>query len=100
MKLYTGDRLISTTEAASCVSHRASVAGRKGWLAYPVRREKVQRGHNSIVLDEGNSGAFFGEGGRFILARLACDIFLSAPASRPPPVHGIRWAGRRSRFLR
>lgn len=47
---------------------RAKIAGRKGWLAYPVRREEVQRGHNSVVLDE-EIKAVLDEGGQFILAR-------------------------------
>lgn len=50
MKLYTGDRIIDHRGRELCLSHRASVAGRKGWLAYPVRREKVQRGHNAVFV--------------------------------------------------
>ena len=44
------------------------VGGRPGWLAYPVRREKLQRGHNAVVLDE-EIKAVLDEGGQFILAR-------------------------------
>ena len=68
MKLYAGDRVIDHRGRELCLSHRASVAGRKGWLAYPVKREKVQRGHNSVVLDEEIRGVLE-EGGQFILAR-------------------------------
>lgn len=68
MKLYTGDRIIDHRGRELCLSHRASVAGRKGWLAYPVRREKVQRGHNAVVLDEKIMGVL-DEDGQFILTR-------------------------------
>lgn len=68
MKLYAGDRIIDNRGRELCLAHRAKVAGRPGWLAYPVKREKVQRGHNSIVLDEEIRGVL-GEGGQFILAR-------------------------------
>ena len=68
MKLYTGDHVIDHRCRELCLSHRASVAGRKGWLAYPVRREKVQRGHNAVVLDSEIS-AVVSESGQFILAR-------------------------------
>lgn len=68
MKLYAGDRVIDNRGRELCLRHRASVAGRKGWLAYPVRREKVQRGHNAVVLDEEIRGVL-GEVGQFILAR-------------------------------
>ena len=70
MKLYTGDHIIDHRGRELCLSHRAKIAGRKGWLAYPVRREKVQRGYNAVVLDEEIRGVL-GEGGQFILARLA-----------------------------
>lgn len=46
---------------------RAKIAGRKGWLAYPVRREKVQRGHNAVVLDSEIRAVI--EDGQFVLAR-------------------------------
>ena len=68
MKLYTGDRIIDHRGRELCLLHRASVAGRKGWLVYPVRREKVQRGHNAVVLDE-EIRAVVGDNGQFILAR-------------------------------
>lgn len=67
MKLYTGDRVIDHRGRELCLSHRASVAGRKGWLAYPVQREKVQRGHNAVVLDDEIRAVI--EDGQFILAR-------------------------------
>ena len=67
MKLYTGDRIIDHRGRELCLSHRASVAGRKGWLAYPVQREKVQRGHNAVVLDTEIRAVI--EDGQFILAR-------------------------------
>ena len=68
MKLYTGDRVIDVRGRELCLASRAKVAGRKGWLAYPVRRKKVQRGHNAVVLDEEIRGVL-GEDGQFILAR-------------------------------
>lgn len=68
MKLYTGDRVIDNRGRELCLCHRASVAGRPGWLAYPVRREKVQRGYNAVVLDT-EIRAVVGEGGQFLLAR-------------------------------
>ena len=68
MKFYTGDRVIDNRGRELCLCHSASVAGRKSWLAYPMRREKVQRGHNAVVLDEEIRGVL-GEGGQFLLAR-------------------------------
>ena len=68
MKLYVGDRVIDHRGRELCLSHRAKSAGRKGWLAYPVRLEKVQRGHNSVVLDT-EIRAVVGDNGQFILAR-------------------------------
>ena len=68
MKLYTGDRIIDHRGRELCLSHRASVAGRKGWLAYPMRREEVQRGHNAVVLDS-EIRAVVGDNGQFILTR-------------------------------
>ena len=68
MKLYTGDHVIDHRGRELCLSHRASVAGRKGWLAYPVRGEEVQRGLNAVVLDE-EIRAVLGEGGQFLLTR-------------------------------
>ena len=68
MKLYTGDRVIDNRGRELCLCHRASVAGRKGWLASPVRREKVQRGHNAVVLDS-EIRAVVGDNGQFVLAR-------------------------------
>ena len=68
MKLYAGDRVIDHRGRELCLSHRASVAGRKGWrLAYPVRREEVQRGHNAVVLDSEIRSVI--EDGQFVLAR-------------------------------
>ena len=68
MKLYTGDRIIDYRGRELCLSHRASVAGRKGWLAYPVKKEEVQRKHNAVVLDCEIKGVL-GDNGQFILAR-------------------------------
>lgn len=68
MKLYAGDRVIDNRGRELCLCHRASVAGRKGWLAYPVRRENVQRGHNAVVLDT-EIRAVVGDNGQFVLAR-------------------------------
>ena len=68
MKLYTGDRVIDHQGRELCLSHRAFVAGRKGWLACPVQKEKVQRGHNAVVLDT-EIRAVVGDNGQFILAR-------------------------------
>ena len=68
MKLYTGDRIIDNRGRELCLSHRAKIAGRKGWLAYPVRRKEVQRGHNAVVLDS-EIRAVVSESGQFILAR-------------------------------
>lgn len=68
VKLYTGDRVIDHRGRELCLSHRASVAGRKGWLAYPVRRDEVQRRHNAVVLDDEIRGVV-GDNGQFILAR-------------------------------
>ena len=68
MKLYTGDRIIDHRGRELCLSHRAKIAGRKGWLAYPVRGEEVQRGHNAVVLDS-EIRAVVSESGQFILAR-------------------------------
>ena len=68
MKLYAGDRVIDHRGRELCLSHRASVAGRKGWLAYPVKQEKVQLGHNAVVLDT-EIRAVVGDNGQFILAR-------------------------------
>ena len=68
MKLYTGDRIIDHRGRELCLSHRASVAGRPGWLAYPVRRDEVQRRHNAVVLDT-EIRAVLSESGQFILAR-------------------------------
>lgn len=67
MKIYTGDRVIDHRGRELYLSHRASVAGRKGWLAYPVQREKVQRGHNAVVLDTEIRAVI--EDGQFLLAR-------------------------------
>ena len=66
MKLYTGDRIIDHRGRELCLSHRASVAGRKGWLAYPMRREEVQ--HDGVVLDS-EIRAVVGDNGQFILTR-------------------------------
>lgn len=68
MKLYTGDRIIDNRGRELCLSHRASVAGRKGWLAYPVRRKEVQLGHNAVVQDS-EIRAVVGDNGQFVLAR-------------------------------
>lgn len=68
MKLYTGDRVIDHRGRELCLSHRAKIAGRPGRLAYPVRREEVQRGHNAVVLDS-EIRAVVGDNGQFILAR-------------------------------
>ena len=68
MKLYTGDHVIDHRGRELCLSHRAKIAGRKGWLAYPVLREKVQRGHNAVVLDT-EIRAVVGDNGQFVLAR-------------------------------
>lgn len=68
MKLYTGDRIIDHRGRELCLSHRAKIAGRKGWIAYPMRREEVQRGHYAVVLDE-EIRAVLGEGGQFLLTR-------------------------------
>ena len=68
MKLYAGDRIIDHRGRELCLSHRASVAGRKGWLAYPVKKEKVQFGHVAVVLNTEIRGVL-DEGGQFIFAR-------------------------------
>ena len=67
MKLYTGDRIIDHRGRELCLSHRAKVAGRRGWFAYPVQKEKVQRKHNAVVLDEEIRAVI--EDGQFLLAR-------------------------------
>ena len=68
MKIYTGYRVIDHRGREPCLSHRAKIAGRKGWLAYPVRREEAQRVHNAVVLDT-EIRAVVGDNGQFILAR-------------------------------
>ena len=68
LKIYAGDRIIDIKGRELCLSHRAKVAGRTGWLAYPVKKEKVQRGHSAVVLDT-EIMAVVGDNGQFILAR-------------------------------
>ena len=68
MKLYAGDRIIDDRGRELCLAHRAKVAGRPGWLAYPVKKEEVQRRHNAVVLDYEIKGVL-GDNGQFILAR-------------------------------
>jgi len=68
MKLYAGDRIIDTRGRELCLAHRAKIAGRRGWFAYPVKREEVQRRHNAIVLDT-EIRAVLSESGQFLLAR-------------------------------
>lgn len=68
LKIYAGDRIIDDKGRELCLSGRAKIAGRSGWLAYPVKKEKVQFGHVAVVLDEEIKGVV-GESGQFILAR-------------------------------
>ena len=62
---------LAACEAAGLKDKAADIAadgvGRKGWLAYPVQREKVQRGHNAVVLDTEIRAVI--EDGQFLLAR-------------------------------
>lgn len=68
MKLYTGDRVIDARGRCLCLAHRAKVAGQKGWIACPVTKEKIRRGHAAVVLDT-EIRAVIGANGQFILAR-------------------------------
>ena len=68
MKIYAGDRIIDNKGRELYLSGRAKIAGRSGWLAYPVKKEKVQFGHVAVVLNT-EIMAVVGDNGQFILAR-------------------------------
>ena len=68
LKIYAGDRTIDNKGRELYLSGRAKIAGRSGWLAYPVKKEKVQFGHVAVVLNT-EIMAVVGDNGQFILAR-------------------------------
>ncbi len=68
LKIYAGDRIIDNKGRELYLSGRAKIAGRSGWLAYPVKKEKVQFGHVAVVLNT-EIMAVVGDNGQFILAR-------------------------------
>ncbi len=66
MRIYTGDRVIDHKGRELELAERATVAGRKGWLAHPVRKEEAQREHCAIVLDT-EITAVVGDNGQYLL---------------------------------
>ena len=68
LKIYAGDRIIDNKGRELYLSGRAKIAGRSGWLAYPVKKEKVQFGHVAVVLNT-EIMAVVGDNGQYILVR-------------------------------